>query len=398
MKVLILDDQYDKAKIFCQILDGFEACQICHVTNSRDALSHFYNDSEVDLLILDLQIPEALGEDIDPGGGVKFVEYLELNQSFSLPRYILAVTSHQSSYDEYHKYFSDKGWTLLYGVDDKEKIHSILLTNLNFSRKRFEAFDIAILTALNRVELEAVLALPIDWERFEYADDNSIYYRGDIQLAGGEIKKVVATSCPRMGIAASTATAAKLLLRHNPRFLVMTGIAAGIEGKVNFGDVLIADPCWDWGSGKLTVRDGVAEFLSSPHHLSLSSKMRTRLIDLSVRRVYLDEIQSGWGAKDGVGKEPLNMHVGPVASGAVVLEDPETVKLVRSQHRETIGIEMEAYGVVAAACYASAGDVDAIVVKSVCDFANTDKNDDYQAYAAYTSAAYAYHLIRGEIF
>ena len=31
----------------------------------------------------------------------------------------------------------------------------------------------------------------------------------------------------------------------------MTGICAGIEGKVNMGDIIIAERIFDYGSGKL---------------------------------------------------------------------------------------------------------------------------------------------------
>ena len=52
-----------------------------------------------------------------------------------------------------------------------------------------------------------------------------------------------------------------------------------------------------------------------------------------------------------------------------------------------MGIEVEAYGVMAAAYDAPAREVRAFVMKSVCDFADQTKSDEHQAYAAYTSAA-----------
>lgn len=47
---------------------------------------------------------------------------------------------------------------------------------------------------------------------------------------------------------------------------------------------------------------------------------------------------------------------------------------------------MEAYGIYAAAQSASFPRPSAFAMKSVCDFADPDKDDDYQLYAAYTSA------------
>jgi len=36
----------------------------------------------------------------------------------------------------------------------------------------------------------------------------------------------------------------------------------------------------------------------------------------------------------------------------------------------------------------------AIIIKSVCDFADKNKNDDWQKYSSYTSAAFANQLFR----
>ena len=92
------------------------------------------------------------------------------------------------------------------------------------------------------------------------------------------------------------------------------------------------------------------------------------------------------------------MRVGPVASGAVVLEDTSTVELIQSQNRKTIGVEMEAYGVLSAVFYLGQTDTRAIVLKSVCDFADPAKGDEWQAYAAYTSAQYLDRLLINKIF
>jgi nucleoside phosphorylase len=59
---------------------------------------------------------------------------------------------------------------------------------------------------------------------------------------------------------------------------------------------------------------------------------------------------------------------------------------IKLQHRSLLGIEMEAYGLFAAAASAEFPRPTPIAIKSVCDFADEDKSDEFQAYAAYTSA------------
>lgn len=53
---------------------------------------------------------------------------------------------------------------------------------------------------------------------------------------------------------------------------------------------------------------------------------------------------------------------------------------------------MESYAVVYAAYHANAPKPVPIIIKSVCDFANSEKSDDYQRLAAYSSCEYAKYL------
>lgn len=110
------------------------------------------------------------------------------------------------------------------------------------------------------------------------------------------------------------------------------------------------------------------------------------------QRKYLDEIYNGWPSS----LRPdyaLSAHLGPVATGAVVLEDPSVVEAIQLTNRETIGIEMEAYGFMLASKLVSSKPPYTLVIKSVCDFANPSKDDSYQGYAAHTSTKYAFKLI-----
>ncbi len=52
------------------------------------------------------------------------------------------------------------------------------------------------------------------------------------------------------------------------------------------------------------------------------------------------------------------------------------------------------YGVMSAVEYAKSPQPTAIIIKSVCDFADKNKNDDWQKYASYTSAAFANALFQ----
>ena len=58
---------------------------------------------------------------------------------------------------------------------------------------------------------------------------------------------------------------------------------------------------------------------------------------------------------------------------------------------------MEAFGVLTAASLSGVSIPKTLILKSVCDFANTDKNDQWQKYAAYTSCSMAFEIMKSHI-
>lgn len=78
------------------------------------------------------------------------------------------------------------------------------------------------------------------------------------------------------------------------------------------------------------------------------------------------------------------IHYGPVASGNRVIKDaPFRDALALEQG--VLCFEMEAAGVI--------NTVDCLVIRGICDYCDTQKNDVWQEYAAATAAAYAKLLL-----
>lgn len=177
------------------------------------------------------------------------------------------------------------------------------------------------------------------------------------------------------------------LLRRRDReeLLRLPGIAAGIRGRVKIGDVIVGDPCWDWGSGKWkTIDGGGSELAVAPHQLPLHSALKFKFERMAGDRGFVDRIRNDWPAQKP--SEAADIVIGPVASGAAVLRDARQLDNVEKQHRKVCGVDMEAYGVYGACMDARLPQPRAVAIKSVCDFADSSKNDDYQSYAAYMSA------------
>jgi nucleoside phosphorylase len=110
--------------------------------------------------------------------------------------------------------------------------------------------------------------------------------------------------------------------------------------------------------------------------------IRSRFEELRSDRAALAQIGAAWKG----GKLIPKIVIGLVASGSVVLADGSIAETIREQHRDLCGIEMEAYGVYSAVAMATRPRPFVFSLKSVCDFADQSKNDDFQSYAAYISA------------
>jgi nucleoside phosphorylase len=82
---------------------------------------------------------------------------------------------------------------------------------------------------------------------------------------------------------------------------------------------------------------------------------------------------------------PFRVHIGAIATGKTVREDPGLFPRLRKHVRTTIGVEMEA---AAIGYVAEHLDRRAIVVKAVCDYADHEKDDSFQAFAARAAAEF----------
>lgn len=397
MKILVVDDSYEKVEIIASgiVSAGLSNKCVSHCSNSSDALIKMVEE-RFDILFLDLQLPSSLGEPIEEDGGVNLLELVTLNPSVNKPIHIIAITSHEESYNRYKNYFNERGWIILSSDLSKEIIKSIVIERIT-TKSDIKKVDVAILTALEFPELQSVLDFPINWDVVMFEGDPTIYHLADITISSGETKCIMAVTSPRMGLVSASSLTTKIQINFNPRFIFMAGICAGVKEKTNLGDIIVGDPVWDWGSGKSTRISGVPTHLPSPHQVSLDTRLRSKLMRLSVENKYLDEIFCSFKA----GSRPhhdLKLIIGPMASGASVIEDEDIVERIKSTQRDVVSVEMEAYGVMASVQITSENPAKVIIIKSVCDHANLKKDNEWQKYAAYTSSQYVFKLIINEIF
>ncbi|MDX6770877.1 MAG: histidine kinase [Elusimicrobiota bacterium] len=392
IQVLIVDDSIDKAKRIRSILEPYISsdkvgCTLCStVTAAKDALCN----TQFELLILDVQLPMREGEDPRPLAGVELLREVHSRTVFKKPHSIVGLTAFPDALLSATAEFADELWSvILFSPASEEwadriirKVEYLLEHQRCIELRAPAEYDLGIVAALSTPEFEKVLSLG-DWRDINIVNDDAKYVATEFRSGNKKIR-VVATVAPQMGMPASAVAATKLITHFHPRYLAMVGITAGVEGRVNFGDVVIADPSWDWGSGKRTDKDGGRRFEPEPLPERLHPHLKTLFLDVQRDIQLLSAVQSSWPGK----KQPnnLRLHVGPCASGSAVVADENIIEEIREHNRKLIGVDMEAYGVMHAAANAPKPRPFAFSIKAVCDFATKEKDDSVQDYAAFVSA------------
>jgi nucleoside phosphorylase len=392
VRILIADDQ---ARRYERLIVGLEAIGVRRqdvdivpsAKDARDCLdTHRY-----DLLILDILIP--LWPEGEPSAQNALDLLFEIHEAEEQqgPRHIVGITADRSAARDAAREFEELTWTVVeYSAISDEWVSRILncvryisgiLQSSAAVRPEYN-IDLAIICALERPELEEVLKLPWSWSAARPLDDVTFIHDGKVEVQGRTIT-VCATAAPRMGMVSTALRSAAIIASLRPRLIAMCGICAGVKEKVSIGDVLFADPAWDFQSGKRVRDKSNTQFSIAPHHLSPPAIIRSHVEQIRSDSEALSKISLTFGT-DAPGL--TRVVIGPVASGSAVLADAQVVDEIKLQHRDLIGVEMEVYGMYAATYAASHPQPRPFALKGVCDFADPDKQDLHQRYAAYASA------------
>lgn len=393
MKILIADDQtrrYDKLVEALETI-GVSRDQI-EIVNCAHMAQEYLENNFYDLFILDVLLPVRPESEPDLRHSIDLLIGLHEDDHLIKPGYLLGITADRVVVGEAANIFEELTWSIIQYAQDNDGWVNQILNCVRYllkkgSNKEDESLkhqvDLAIICALEKPELEEVLRLPWNWTSARPLDDIVFVNDGYFEVEGRKIT-VSATFAPRMGMVSTALRSAAIISLLRPRLLAMCGICAGVKGKVNIGDVILADPAWDFQSGKRVRDKEHSQFSFAPHHLYPPTLVRAHVEQLRSDKIALRKIFDRFQ-----GDPPSSMPqivIGPLASGSAVLADGEAVKEIQTQHRELRGIEMEGYGMYEAANVASHPQPKSFALKSVCDFADPDKNDSNQRYAAFMSA------------
>lgn len=252
-----------------------------------------------------------------------------------------------------------------------------------------ESIDFAIVTALT-VEIKAIVNCFPELVPVSMSDRQGLsqtYYRGILSCENGTRYRIVAMLLRDMGNLEAAHATNDLIRDWSPRYLVVSGIAGGLRPKTqNYGDIVVSDSVVYYERGK-ALSDGIEQRSKHfPCDPSMLNSARTM-------------VKNEWRLrlpKRPDGQLPSitypNVHFGPLASGEKAIASVDAVINSLKYKPNLIAVEMGSAG-VASAALSALRKIGFIAVRSICDFADETKSDNWQPYAAAAAAAFLRSLL-----
>ncbi|MDM8564036.1 caspase family protein [Candidatus Halobeggiatoa sp. HSG11] len=260
--------------------------------------------------------------------------------------------------------------------------------------------DVVIITALEK-EKNAVLR-HLDNNKCEKIQVGS--YTADKFNLSNDNKEnfcqVVLLCQNKMGNVAVGITTTQVINDLNPNLIVLAGIAGGMQDdneqtdlinitkdKRLLGDLIAAEQIVGYEQQK--IKDETTE--SRDDVLRPTHKIIQAAKKFSYKQWILKPILE---RPDGTtGRVNPNIHWGVIASGEKILADNNSASKIQDHWSKLVGIEMEGYG-TALAAYMAESRPEFLMVKGICDWADSSKNDEWQEYAADVAAAFVINLLK----
>lgn len=248
--------------------------------------------------------------------------------------------------------------------------------------------DFAIITALT-VEREAVVCRLDGVEQVQLDGEPLTFYVGKVRVPGDSSPFTVAvTQLLEMGISDAAIATTRVINQWNPRNVLMVGIAGGVKGEAELGDVLVSRYAYYYEPGKAKVE-------------GFESRGRQFNSDLMLFGRAQHYEASEWkgeihAARPNISNEKAELpsvRFGPIACGEQVIANLEVLDDIKAQCPKMIGVAMEGAG--AAKGVINSGEPPRYLeIRGVCDYAGPDKNDGWHEYAANAAAAFTIGFLR----
>ncbi|WP_186669100.1 hypothetical protein [Sporosarcina sp. BP05] len=414
IQILLIEDNAEKNSRIKGFVNEavIDECNFTEINNMSDARKEL-NEQVFDLMILDIQFLEFIDSTkIREDAGISLLKEIigsrpNRNSSLKRPSTIIILTEHSSSIDDFNEQFKDTffkivkydGYTDSWQLPLIEAIqHVTAIKKSTLSKSLEHNYDIGIVCALQK-ELQPILELDLDWSTKRiYKDDSTLYFVAE-KFIGNRKIKIVCSTPNQMGITDTTIATMKMIENFKPRYMFMTGITGGVKGKVNIGDIIVADPCYTHEAGKYTIdrfEEDKVKFEPTAVHIRASPNLLTLYQELS----YEHKILKGFYEASTYSKpecEP-KLIIGPVSSGNAVIANETILNGITEVERRLLGVDMEIYGFARACFLSNIPKPSYLAFKVVSDLADSSKSDDYQEHCTFLSSIILDYIISTYLF
>lgn len=236
--------------------------------------------------------------------------------------------------------------------------------------------------------------------------DSNIYYEGFFEKSGKKIR-VVLTSTHHQGMAASSNTTTKLLLKFVPSMLFMIGHQAGNKNRkdlLKLGDIVVGDESVDYHQSEVIQKNGnTPSIVEKDKKISvhINSGLKAELMEFGHDFSLLSSIKEGYKDRS-IFKHELKVHVGKIVSGGILLRSNDRFEEIIKENSGLFGLDMETYGFYYACQNSFIDNIPKFAsIKSISDYGehNTVYDKEVasksvrQEYACYTSARFVFEFV-----
>lgn len=407
MEVLIVHDRRSMREKICDLL-GEAMGQECHLTQAQDIREArlALTDKTFDLMILDLTMPNHVGrdrpsfnqvsdflrevydfEDLNAPGDLigisQEADSLQLLASGLGPHFMVAITEDDDGI--WQKHLIDRVRYALRSASSKQKALA----------KHFDV-DAMIVTAMDEefapyrqlFELKPDRSFP-EVNRFVFTDK------------AGYVRSGVGFSIGSSGQATAASRTQSLIGWFRPRIAIMSGYCGGVLSKVDLGDLCFFESAapWDYGKWEETRDDQgqlISErFLPRPNSLTLRDNdvrlIARGLVDRNGE--FSPEEQLRINQLSPQGQLSPKTRLTHAASGSAVVANDRIIEQIKGLNDAIRAVDMEAYGFYDACINTFVTKPKFMCLKSVSDYCNGEKGDDFHQVCSYISAVTTRRII-----
>lgn len=264
--------------------------------------------------------------------------------------------------------------------------------------------DIAILTVIPPELNAARAALRVEPSARRKDEDGTVYYQGVIHSDLTDREYTFVLGC--LGAAGNpnaAAGTAEVVQKYRPSVAILSGIAAGIRGKVKIGQVVYSERVVAYEPSALVGKGAEARDEPRPDIERLQHATLQDLVhytpDRKRIRTLFHEIGGAFPKPRATSGDDFRTHVASkievtlstIASGEKLLRNPEKLLVYRELHGKVEVAEMEAAGFVDACRRTS---TQWLVTRGISDFGDELKDDRFHAFASNTVAAALVDFLR----